>query len=146
MMPSHFVFLEAMPTTSNGKVDRRSLPAPDKGRVEARDSVVLPRTEMETVIADIWRQVLGVDRVGVYDNFFDLGGHSLLAMQVVARLEKKIGLRVQPREMFVQTLGQQALACEHRLERFGHSTPSAAQPTWWEAVKNTLTGKRDDRN
>src|SRR2546425_621375 len=114
MIPT-LVALDALPLTPNGKVDRAALPAPDRVRLESEESLVGPRNPVEEVVADIWTQVLGVERVSVYDNFFDLGGHSLLAMQVIARLEKKLGLRINPRELMFQTLGQLAAACEERL-------------------------------
>ncbi|OLE50111.1 MAG: hypothetical protein AUI36_19705 [Cyanobacteria bacterium 13_1_40CM_2_61_4] len=114
MIP-RLVVLETLPLTPNRKVDRRALPAPDLIRAESEDSFVGPRNPVEEVIAGIWTQVLGVERVSTYDNFFDLGGHSLLAMQVIAGLEEKLGLRINPRELMFQTLGQLAAACEERL-------------------------------
>jgi acyl carrier protein len=66
---------------------------------------------MESLIAEIWQDVLHVDRVGVQDNFFDLGGHSLLCLPVMARLEKELGIRITPRDLILQTLGQLATAC-----------------------------------
>jgi amino acid adenylation domain-containing protein len=88
MVPSTFVALEALPLTPSGKVDRRALPAPEGDRPELQEAYLAPRTHTEEVLADVWAQVLGLDRVGVHDNFFELGGHSLLAMQVVSRLRK----------------------------------------------------------
>ena len=85
MVPSVFVTLEAFPLTLNGKVDRRALPAPDPTRPELDESFVAPRTPVEEVLAGIWGEVLGVKRIGIYDNFFGLGGHSLLATQVISR-------------------------------------------------------------
>ena len=86
MIPSTFVQLDALPLTPNGKLDRHSLPAPDNSRPEMHAIYVVPRTTAEETIAAIWSSVLRVDRVGVYDNFFDLGGHSLLAMQLISRV------------------------------------------------------------
>jgi amino acid adenylation domain-containing protein/non-ribosomal peptide synthase protein (TIGR01720 family) len=83
MIPAAFVFLEALPLTSNGKVDRKALPEPDVS-VQQNDYIA-PRTETEKVLCEIWQDVLGVERVGVSDNFFHLGGHSLLVMQVISR-------------------------------------------------------------
>ncbi|WP_407882763.1 amino acid adenylation domain-containing protein, partial [Scytonema sp. NUACC26] len=83
MVPSAFVMLETLPLTPNGKVDRRALPAPDTARPELDQAFVAPRTPIEEVLAGIWTQTLGIDSVGIYDNFFDLGGHSLLATQVI---------------------------------------------------------------
>jgi hypothetical protein len=87
MVPSFFVPLEVLPRTPNGKLDRRALPDPGAARPE-RFAFVAPRTPFERQIAEIWRDVLGVDRVGVDDNFFDLGGHSLLMAQVHGRLRE----------------------------------------------------------
>ena len=86
MVPSAFVFLDAMPMTPNGKIDRRKLPAPDHLRPELEQTFVAPRNAMEEMLAETWRELLGVEQVGVFDNFFDLGGHSLLATQVVSRI------------------------------------------------------------
>jgi amino acid adenylation domain-containing protein len=82
MVPSAFVVLDALPVTPNGKVDRLALPEPDGTRPELESAYVAPATSLERTIAEIWRSVLGVDRVGLRDNFFDLGGHSLLLVEV----------------------------------------------------------------
>jgi acyl carrier protein len=115
MIPSAFVFLDAMLLTPNGKVDRRMLPAPDRSRAGSGETSESPRTPVESLIAEIWQQVLQVDDVGVHDNFFDLGGHSLLSLQVVTRLEKQLGVQINLRDLMFQTLGQLAAACESRL-------------------------------
>jgi len=86
MVPSAFVFLDTLLFTPNGKVDRRALPVPDQHSPELRETVVAPRTAVEETVAGIWVDVLGLQQVSIYDNFFDLGGHSLKAMQVVSRL------------------------------------------------------------
>jgi amino acid adenylation domain-containing protein len=117
MVPSRFGFLDTLPMTAGGKVDRQNLARLYVARDDINGSYVPPCTSMETVLAQIWCEALQVDRVGILDNFFDFGGHSLLAMQVTARLEKKLGIRMHPREMILQTLGQQALSCEQRLTR-----------------------------
>ncbi|HKH43063.1 MAG TPA: phosphopantetheine-binding protein [Thermoanaerobaculia bacterium] len=83
---------ETLPLTPNGKVDRKALPAPEQQR--AAESYVAPRTPVEDVLAGIWAEVLGVERVGANGHFFDLGGHSLLAVQVMARLEHVLGAKV----------------------------------------------------
>lgn len=86
MVPSAFVILESLPLNPNGKIDRRALPPPSRERPELGTSDLLPRDALERVVADIWAEVLGLDRVGVGDNFLDLGGHSLLATQVQSRV------------------------------------------------------------
>jgi acyl carrier protein len=100
MVPSVFVFLDALPLTPNGKVDRRALPAPDQSRPEQVNSFVPPSTPVEKTIADIWTQVLKVDKVGNHDNFFDLGGHSLLATQVISRMRHALQIELPLRAIF----------------------------------------------
>ena len=87
MAPSLYMQLQALPLTASGKVNRRALPAPERA---AEAVYVAPRTPTEEVLAGIWAQVLGVDRVGVESSFFDLGGHSLLAMQVISRANAQL--------------------------------------------------------
>jgi amino acid adenylation domain-containing protein len=97
MVPAALVLLERLPLTANGKVNRRELPAPDGRRPELAAAYVGPRTVVEEVLVEIWREVLRVEQVGIHDNFFELGGHSLLATQVVSRvrqvLQREMGLR-----------------------------------------------------
>jgi pimeloyl-ACP methyl ester carboxylesterase/acyl carrier protein len=96
-------------------VDRKALPAPDQTRPELQSQFEPPRTSLELLIAEVWREVLGVDRVGVYDNFFDLGGHSLLSVQAMAKLEQKTGLKVPLALVGYQTLGQLAATYEAQM-------------------------------
>ena len=98
MIPSHFVVLDALPMTTNGKVDRRALPAPDLTRGEA--DYVAPRNATEEIVAGIWSEVLGFARIGIYDDFFALGGHSLVATQVVTRLREAFGTEFPLRALF----------------------------------------------
>jgi len=91
LVPAAFVFLEQMPRTPNGKVDRRALPAPDEIKQESSERYVAPRDELELQLTKIWENVLNVQPVGVRDDFFQLGGHSLLAVRLFARLEKVFG-------------------------------------------------------
>ncbi|MBV7340168.1 amino acid adenylation domain-containing protein [Chloroflexi bacterium TSY] len=96
MVPTHFVSLPRLPLTRNGKVDRKALPAPESVRQRSQAAYVAPRSEIEQTIADIWQEVLSVERVGINDNFFDLGGHSLLMVRDHTKLreafEKEISL------------------------------------------------------
>lgn len=101
MVPSAFVVLEALPLTPNGKVDRRALPVPE-GRPEIA-GYVAPRTPVEEVLASIWAEVLGLDRVGIHDNFFELGGHSLLATRIVARVRDSLAVELPLRALFEET-------------------------------------------
>jgi acyl carrier protein len=85
MVPQAFVLLNALPLTPNGKVDRRALPTPDTATRHLATGFVAPRTPIEIQMCEIWREVLGLERIGIKDNFFELGGHSLLATQVISR-------------------------------------------------------------
>jgi amino acid adenylation domain-containing protein len=101
MMPQAFVALDALPLTPNGKVDRKALPAPAAAPAPAaRGEGDGPRTAVEEIVADIWRQVLGVEQVGMNDDFFDLGGHSLLATRVLSRMREALGVEVSVRALF----------------------------------------------
>ena len=102
LMPSAFVLLESLPLSPNGKIDRRALPAPDDVRSDARDAFEAPRTPTEHIIAGVFCEVLGLDRVGVNDSFFQLGGHSLLATQVVSRIFEYLQVAVEVRTVFEQ--------------------------------------------
>ncbi|HSU17577.1 non-ribosomal peptide synthetase [Longimicrobium sp.] len=99
MVPAAYVRLEALPLTPNGKVDRRALPAPD-GEAFARSRWAAPEGETETVLAEIWAELLGVERVGRHDNFFELGGHSLLVLRLIQRMRKR-GLHVGGQALFM---------------------------------------------
>jgi amino acid adenylation domain-containing protein len=91
MVPAAFVFLEKLPLTHNGKIDRKALPEPEKQSPELAAAYVAPRNETESMLAEIWLQVLQVERVGIHDNFFELGGHSLLVLRVVSRIRQQFG-------------------------------------------------------
>ncbi|MDY6901445.1 MAG: amino acid adenylation domain-containing protein, partial [Cyanobacteriota bacterium] len=88
MVPSTFVTLENLPLTPNGKVDRKALPAADSSSIKLENNFVSPSNPTEEILATIWADVLGVEKVGIHDNFFELGGHSLLAMRLVAQIEQ----------------------------------------------------------
>jgi acyl-coenzyme A synthetase/AMP-(fatty) acid ligase/aryl carrier-like protein len=98
MVPSYFVALGELPLSANGKLDRKALPAPD--RQGDAESYVAPRTPVEEALCSIWQQVLGVERVGVKDNFFDLGGHSLLLMRVASRVREEFHVDIPLRRLF----------------------------------------------
>ena len=99
MIPSLFVMLDAIPLTPNGKIDRKALPDPGKSRPHLDTPYIAPRTATEETLANIWAEVLGVDRVGVHDDFFELGGHSLLASRLFVQIDKSFR-----RELPVTTL------------------------------------------
>lgn len=98
MVPAVIVALDRLPLTSNGKVDRKALPAPDLAASERDDAYQAPRTDLERELAAMWADVLGIDEgataISVHDNFFDLGGHSLLAVRLFTAIEKKLGKKL----------------------------------------------------
>ena len=103
MVPQAVVTLEAIPLTRNGKVDRRALPAPDSRARDIGTEYVAPATPVEEMVAGIWSELFGIERIGVNDNFFDLGGHSLLATQVLARVEEVLSVKLPLRDFFEAT-------------------------------------------
>ena len=100
MVPAHLIFLDRMPLNPNGKLDRQALPKPDASH--AQQNWVAPVTELEQQVAAIWADILGAERVGLSDHFFEMGGHSLLAMQVISRLRNLLGREVPLRSLFEQ--------------------------------------------
>ncbi len=91
MVPSAFFFLDELPLTASGKLDRKALPAPDQTRSDFEQAYVAPSTPIEEVLVTIWREVLNIDRISIHDNFFELGGHSLLILVLCTKIEAKIG-------------------------------------------------------
>jgi natural product biosynthesis luciferase-like monooxygenase protein len=118
MVPAAFVVLAELPLTPNGKVDRGALPEPSGDRPELETAYVAPQTRLEQTLAELWRELLQVERVGLNDNFFDLGGHSLLIVQAQARIRETLGLEVPIVKLFqfptvsslARTLGQERRA------------------------------------
>lgn len=100
MIPASFVVLKSLPVTSTGKVDRAELPQPDRDRPVLETPYVEPRSQLEKVLATLWAEVLGLDRVGVRDDFFEIGGHSLKATQLMAALSASFGVQVPVRTLF----------------------------------------------
>jgi acyl carrier protein len=98
MVPAAFVVLEALPLIPNGKVDRRALPAPEYAA--DADRYVAPRTPVEEVLAEIWAEVLRLERVGAHDSFFDVGGHSLPIMRLLDRIQATFDLEISIRTVF----------------------------------------------
>jgi amino acid adenylation domain-containing protein/non-ribosomal peptide synthase protein (TIGR01720 family) len=109
MIPAHFVRLKALPLTSNGKVDRKALPAPDEVKPELQGKFVAPTTPVEITLAKIWSELLGIEQVGIHDNFFELGGDSIISIQAIARANQ-VGLRLTPKQIFEhQTIAKLAV-------------------------------------
>jgi amino acid adenylation domain-containing protein len=100
MVPSTFTALDRLPVLASGKVDRRALPVPEPARVDPAARLAAPRNPVEQVLAAIWEEVLGVDRIGFHDDFFALGGHSLLATQVVSQVRATLGVELPLRTLF----------------------------------------------
>ncbi len=99
MVPAAFVRLEAFPLLPNGKINRKALPDPEFDRDDLGTEFVEAASDKEKILAEIWKTVLGIDKVGIKDNFFELGGDSILSIQVIARAKQK-GLQITPRQLF----------------------------------------------
>jgi acyl carrier protein len=125
MIPSALVTMDALPLTPTGKIDRRSLPAPDWSLRETEAEFVQAETETAQTLAEIWRELLSVDRISIHDNFFDLGGHSLLATRLAARIREILKIDVPLRSLFeTPTLGDLSVLVDTLLESDrGHSAP-----------------------
>src|SRR5215831_1339573 len=111
LIPARFQILEQLPLTVNGKVDRKGLPEPEGERPGLETGYEAPRDETERALAEIWQEVLGIERVGIHDNFFDLGGHSLLATQVMSRIAQRLQAQMPLRTLFERpTVAELAVA------------------------------------
>jgi hypothetical protein len=118
MAPSFFTFLEALPLSPNGKVDRKALPAP--AQIRSEETFSAPRTPIEKSLARIWADVLNLDEVGIHDNFFELGGHSLKATQVISRVREALRLDLSVRVLFeAPTVAELALRVEQSSPKAG---------------------------
>ena len=126
MIPADFVVLESMPLTPNGKVDRRALPAPVKDMLRSKHDYVAPRTATESQLTQIWSEILGLDRIGVEDNFFTLGGHSLQATRVVARMRDAFKMDVPLPLLFEATTIARLAEVVEKLKQDNMSGRSAA--------------------
>ncbi|MFK7769340.1 MAG: amino acid adenylation domain-containing protein [Mariniblastus sp.] len=108
MVPQHFVFLETMPQTNNGKIDYKALPIPTAEVASESEEVELPNTPAEKYLASVWENNLEMDDIGRNDTFFDIGGHSLLVMKVITEVHEKTGVKLGPQEFLISTLEQMA--------------------------------------
>jgi amino acid adenylation domain-containing protein len=129
MVPALFVRLPALPRLSNSKLDRRALPAPDPERMGLGRAFVAPRTPTEEVLAGIWSDVLGREKVGVHDDFFDLGGHSLLATRVVTKIREALRCEVSLRSLFdTRTVAALGASVDEGLRRSAGPALERIQP------------------
>jgi acyl carrier protein len=120
MVPSMFIFTDAMPLTPNGKLDRKALPAPDRRNFQRASGFVGPRTLMEEMLVEIWAEVLKLDKIGVHDNFFDIGGHSLKATQVISRIRETFRMDLSLRVLFeAPTVAELAMRVEQSFSGAG---------------------------
>jgi amino acid adenylation domain-containing protein len=115
MVPGTYIELESLPLNHNMKVDRSALPAPEPARARAGAAVRAPRTDTEKRLAGLWIKLLGIDRVGLDDHFFDLGGHSLLGLQLMLEVERELGAALKGMEVLRESLEGQAALCDRRL-------------------------------
>ncbi|HEX8431069.1 MAG TPA: amino acid adenylation domain-containing protein, partial [Longimicrobium sp.] len=118
MVPAAFVWLDALPLSPNGKVDRTALPAPEGDAFAAR-GYEAPLGDVERSLAEVWAEVLGVERVGRWDHFFELGGHSLLAVRVISRIRQALGVEVTLGDLFARPV----------LAEFARALPAAESTT-----------------
>ncbi len=116
MIPSAFVYLDALPLTNHGKIDRRALPAPDAERPALAEAFIEPRTSAERKLASIWTKLIGINRIGINDNYFELGGDSLLATQLVSHARNVFEVELPLVELFRHpTLAEMATSIEEAI-------------------------------
>ncbi|MFF1379242.1 amino acid adenylation domain-containing protein [Streptomyces sp. NPDC058308] len=128
MVPAHLLVMAALPLTAHGKVDRAALPRPGTAPSAAAGAGA-PRTELEELVAGLWSELLGVDRVGVHDTFFELGGNSLLGIRVMNRLRERLGLDLDPHSVFRhRTVAELSRAIESEREGSADGREGAALP------------------
>ena len=140
MVPSAIVVLDALPLTANGKVDRKALPEPEMASAQEYEA---PQGELEETLAQIWAEVLGVERVGRQDGFFELGGHSLLATQVNVRIHDVLGIEVGLKELFEHPeLGEFVRSIEEKSTAIDPLQAQLAKSL--EALKRLTTEELDE--
>ncbi|HEV2999274.1 MAG TPA: phosphopantetheine-binding protein, partial [Solirubrobacteraceae bacterium] len=146
LIPAAFVALERLPLSAHGKLDRSALPEPDAGALAA-GGYVAPRDPMEGALADLWAQVLNVERAGVHDDFFALGGHSLLAIQLVARVRQRFGVPLSLHVLFESPTiaGLAAEIMRARLEELDEASLAALVQEVDQSPALTDHAARDER-
>ncbi|MBL4676115.1 MAG: amino acid adenylation domain-containing protein, partial [Mucilaginibacter sp.] len=124
MVPDDYVLLDIIPSTPNGKIDRKALPKPDYSQITRDGEYVAPRTSNEKLVAEIWEELMGLEKVSIFDNFFQLGGRSLVAVKIMARLEKETGKRLPLATLF-----------EHStVEKLANRLEIDAEAITWESL------------
>ena len=147
MVPAFVVVLESLPLTANGKINRRALPAPDMSIREVENDYVAPRNLVEEMLAGIWGNVLGRERISIESNFFDLGGHSLLAIKLISQIRRTFQVEIPLRHLFeAPTIAETARAIEdYRSTQFDDEAPekilSMVEALSDEQVRELLAGK-----
>ncbi|HKV91269.1 MAG TPA: amino acid adenylation domain-containing protein, partial [Candidatus Angelobacter sp.] len=159
MVPATFMFIDALPRTPTGKINRSALPAPDETRPELMSAFQAPRNTIEEKLAEIWSAVLRVEHVGIHDNFFELGGDSILSIQVVARAIEA-GITITPKQLFQrQTIAELVLVVDSPISSAGEQSQVSgdvpitpvqrwffecdfADPHHWNMYFPLLIGKR----
>lgn len=133
MVPNILMLLDSLPITANGKVDRHALPDPDKVRSELQQTFVAPRDTLELKLVHIWQDILGIQPIGINDNFFNLGGHSLVAVRLMAQVHEKFAQNMPLTTLFqAPTIEQMAIALRE---------PMLSQP-WSPLVKIQPNGSK----
>ncbi|MBI1877085.1 MAG: AMP-binding protein, partial [Chloroflexi bacterium] len=129
MIPAIFLVLETMPLNSNGKIDRKALPQPDPATFGLEETYIAPRTPVEKALAGLWANVLGLERIGIRDNFFEMGGHSLLAVRLMAQIHKQFGQDLPLATLFQGATIEHLAGVLHRQsESLAYSPLVAIQP------------------
>ncbi|MBW4476883.1 MAG: amino acid adenylation domain-containing protein [Tolypothrix brevis GSE-NOS-MK-07-07A] len=148
MIPSVFVFLEALPLTPSGKVNRSALPAPEQALQESEVTFVAPRDDLEQKLSQIWEEVLGIQPIGIMDNFFDLGGHSLLAVRLFSNIEQTFGKKLPLSSLFpsatvealAETISQTELAVDNQVS--STLAENKSKTSWSSLVEIQPTGSK----
>ena len=144
MMPAHFVTLDELPLTHNGKLNRRALPSPADFRDSISPPFTAPRSPLEELLASIFSRLLRVERVGIHDNFFELGGHSLLATQLISRIKEAFSVELPLRTVFESaTISDLCLKIEQEIHATGgHSLPPLRRVSREEALPLSFAQQR----